>query len=221
MWATIICSILVIFVIWCAIENQEVAILICGNMIVGIILFVSLFFGYKKVPNKKEEIVYKLQYEYSDETIKEAEDYNSEVKFGNNYWCRFSLRNEDLIDIDYYKNEGPLKNKILEILYDTKEDSNYYLKLQDCSNISVNKETETELILIFGSSYTLSKSEISLHILKENNLIYLTKDSIDTDIDEVENKVYSFIKEQIEAENLYWHTNTGETIPSLDNIKGE
>ena len=57
--------------------------------------------------------------------------------------------------------------------------------------------------------------------MKDNNLIYLTKDSIDTDIDEVENKVYSFIKEQIEAENLYWHTNTGETIPSLENMIGE
>ena len=111
MWATIICSILVIFVIWCAIENQSGAISVFGGAIIGVILSLSLLFGYKKLPNNKEEIICKLQYEYSDKAIKEAENYNSEVKFGNNYWCRFSLRNEDLIDIDYYKNEGPLRSE--------------------------------------------------------------------------------------------------------------
>ena len=163
-------------------------------MIIGIILSVSLLSGYKKTDNK-EEILYKLQYEYSNETVKEVEKYNSNVYFGNNYWCRFSLKNEDLIDIDYYKS----KNKVLNVLYNTKVDSIRYLKLQNRLNISANKENENELIITFSDLHIFSISEISLHIMKENNLIYLVKDSIDDDINELEDKVYSFIKEQIEA----------------------
>lgn len=204
MIATIVIGCVLLFVLWLSIENQDGE-FAGGVLLLACLLSVSLIFGYTDYGNR-EEIIYKLQYEYSDETITDAENYNFRVKFGNNYWCRFSLRNEDLIDIDYYKNEAALKTKILNVLYNTKIDDNRYLKFQTISNISVDEETYSELIITFSDLNMFSKSEINLHISKENNLIYLTEDNIDSDINEVEDEVYRFIKEQIEAENLYWQT---------------
>jgi len=52
----------------------------------------------------KEQICLLLRHSLSTETIKLAENYNENLEFGNNYWCRFTLRDlsEDRIDIDYY-----------------------------------------------------------------------------------------------------------------------
>ncbi len=72
-------------------------------IIVCVSFAISMIFGYSHSHStKKEVIIYLLEKEVTKENIDLAEKYNAEEHRGNNYWCRFALRDEDLIDIDYY-----------------------------------------------------------------------------------------------------------------------
>lgn len=53
---------------------------------------------------KKHIIETVLNNEVSYDIIKEAEKYNHDVQYGNNYWCRFNIedRSEYIINIDSY-----------------------------------------------------------------------------------------------------------------------
>ena len=57
-----------------------------------------------KLLTEKENIEYLLETKPSLYAIKEAETYNSNIEFGNNYFCRFSKedRSEFKINIDKY-----------------------------------------------------------------------------------------------------------------------
>ncbi len=83
-------------------------------MIFGCIFFLAcIFSGYipelqkEDIELEKDEIIYLLEEQPSQYSIELAQKYNRQEKNGNNYWCRFTLREEDLIDI----NACLLKNK--------------------------------------------------------------------------------------------------------------
>lgn len=73
-------------------------------MFFAFLLVISLMLGYCTPSHNynKETIIYLLENEFSKENIDLAKNYNGEEQLCNNYFFRFNLRNEDLIDIDYY-----------------------------------------------------------------------------------------------------------------------
>lgn len=72
------------------------------------ILIFSLLIGYKSWGSKEEcelekkTIIYLLETNLNEYSIDLAERYNRAEHFGNNYWCRFTLREDNLIDINSY-----------------------------------------------------------------------------------------------------------------------
>lgn len=71
-----------------------------------LVCIVSLCCGYCETSHtySKERIVNSYTHEVTTtrEFVNDAEKYNHEEQEYNNYWCRFTLRTPDLIDIDYY-----------------------------------------------------------------------------------------------------------------------
>lgn len=72
------------------------------------ILIFSLLLGYKGWGSKEEcelekkTIIYLLETNLNEYSVDLAERYNRAEHFGNNYWCRFTLREDNLIDINSY-----------------------------------------------------------------------------------------------------------------------
>ncbi len=124
MIATIICSILILIVICFTIVKRykkdiftDFPFLVFASSIlvtffVGF-LIISLMVGYCTPSHNynKETIIYLLENDFSKENIELANNYNGKEHYGNNYWCRFTLRNEDLIDIEYYLQKDEVKNE--------------------------------------------------------------------------------------------------------------
>lgn len=71
-----------------------------------LICVISLVCGYCEPYHEqtKQRIIdsYTHQVTTAREFVNDAEKYNHEEQEYNNYWCRFTLRTPDLIDIDYY-----------------------------------------------------------------------------------------------------------------------
>ncbi len=119
MIATIVCSI--IFVIGVLIfifallecENGWATAGLMAVIISIVVVAISLWVGYSEPHHDyaKEEIINALVTDPNRINIEEAERWNRREKDGNNLWCRFELRDEDLIDvyqilIDYRGGEG-------------------------------------------------------------------------------------------------------------------
>lgn len=117
MIATIVCGLVIIVcivilllnftnVIYYKYENAVVMKLLLALSL--FILIISLIYGYVHDGSKEEHeserktIVYLLETNLNEYTISLAERYNEAELFGNNYWCRFTLREENLIDIKSY-----------------------------------------------------------------------------------------------------------------------
>jgi len=77
----------------------------------------SLYCG-RSIYKQKDMLIKKhiteivLNNEVSYDTIKEAEKYNRDVQYGNNYWCRFNIedRSEYIINIDSYLEQSKQDN---------------------------------------------------------------------------------------------------------------
>lgn len=72
----------------------------------SIVLMGSLLSGYSFEPNLQEKhaIETLLEVDPNLYNIEKAKEYNKDVQFGNNLWCRFTIedRSDYLIDIDIY-----------------------------------------------------------------------------------------------------------------------
>ena len=115
MIATIVCGLIMIVCIVVIIldltdiiyyANDEVASVV---FIVSLfVLFTSLVYGYVSTDSKEEResekntIIFLLEQKPDKYSIELAEKYNEKEHLGNNYWCRFTLREEDTIDIYSY-----------------------------------------------------------------------------------------------------------------------
>lgn len=102
-----------------------------------------------------------------------------------------------------------LEDVILKCLYDTKPEHARYLKLEDISLIrGSDKDTEEELIIPFGYSFRIPRTEIDLHIVKKNGKLYITRPSdFGYGWEEVEDSIIKFIFEEKKKGNLYYQTN--------------
>lgn len=101
-----------------------------------------------------------------------------------------------------------LEKVILNLLYETTIDHACYLKLQDISTLTKPyEETEKEYILKFGYLFRIPKTEIDLHIVKNSNKLYLTKEGIGFGYDAVEDEILKYILNQKASNNLYFRTN--------------
>lgn len=110
----IICSILIIVLIFLAVKfhwDFELWSIPLG-MLIGF-LTAMLLNGYAGPFHhiSKEQIVYLLENNPNEETIELAKEYNCDEHMYNNYWCRFTIKDEDLIDIDYYLQKDEVKNE--------------------------------------------------------------------------------------------------------------
>lgn len=110
MIATIVGSILItLAIIGLIIEHydDETVFLAFGLIIIisVTIISLSLLMGKPHHSFSRQYIEYLLENDLSKENLTLAEHYNIEEHTGNNYWCRFTLRDENLIDIDYYINK--------------------------------------------------------------------------------------------------------------------
>lgn len=59
--------------------------------------------------DKRELIEYRLKYEeeYNPDTVAKINSYNSYIEYGNNYFCRFTIKDNSiyLIDVNVYLNK--------------------------------------------------------------------------------------------------------------------
>lgn len=85
----------------------------------GFFLAMSLAFGRSitktnmtKSLQEKDQIEYLLENNPSLYVIEEAKSYNSDIEYGNTYWCRFTIEDRDTykIDIDSYIKEWARKD---------------------------------------------------------------------------------------------------------------
>ena len=101
---------IILFIIALLIDSEKaLATGLCLILIPTFITITCLVFGksiYKQDVDlkEKEQIEYLLENRLDLYSIEQAEDYNKEIEFGNNYWCRFNIedRSEYKIDIDKY-----------------------------------------------------------------------------------------------------------------------
>lgn len=108
MIATIVFGIAIIFgiilIVWVEKEGYEDNTILVGLAMVfvsGGLLALSLCIGYLPAHSiSREEVVQALGTTPNSATIRMAEQWNDDEKRGNNYWCRFSLREENPIDIN-------------------------------------------------------------------------------------------------------------------------
>lgn len=105
-----------------------------------------------------------------------------------------------------------LEDIVLKCLYDTKPDHARYIKLEDISHIrGSDKDTEEELVIPFGYSFRIPRTEIDLHIVKKNGKLYITRPSeFGYGWNEVENSIIKFIFEEKKKGNLYYQTNLND-----------
>ena len=83
-----------------------------------VILLTSLIVGSsikkreKKYLYERHKIVLVLEQELSEESICDAQEFNKEIEFGNNYWSRFSIEDREYLKIDinsYLNSKGDTK----------------------------------------------------------------------------------------------------------------
>lgn len=111
MIATIVCGLVIIVCIVILILNFTDVIYYTNDVVMKLLLFVSslilsisLIYGYAYNSSEleKKTIIYLLETNLNEYSVDLAERYNRAEHFGNNYWCRFTLREENLIDINSY-----------------------------------------------------------------------------------------------------------------------
>lgn len=115
MIATIVCGLVIIVCIVILILDSTDVIFILRTEIPFlisfaslIILIFSLLIGYVNWGSKEEcelekkTIIYLLETNLNEYSVDLAKKYNRAERSGNNYWCRFTLREENLIDINSY-----------------------------------------------------------------------------------------------------------------------
>ena len=80
--------------------------LFLGTLAASLLTGITLFWGYAKLSHSftKEEIIEVIE-AVPSVGIELAYDYNHSEHAFNNYFFRFTLREEDLIDIDFYLEE--------------------------------------------------------------------------------------------------------------------
>lgn len=115
MIATIVCGLVIIVCIVILILHlndvtyyvNEDAILLL-SIVSLLILSTSLILGYvhngskEECESEKNTIIFLLEQKPDKYSIELAEKYNRKEHIGNNYWCRFTLKEEDTIDIYSY-----------------------------------------------------------------------------------------------------------------------
>lgn len=78
------------------------------------VVMMCLICGYsgqydEKARDQRELIEYRLKYEeeYNPDTVAKINSYNSYIEYGNNYFCRFTLKDNSiyLIDVNVYLNK--------------------------------------------------------------------------------------------------------------------
>lgn len=122
MIATIVFGLLVIigivFLVLTGFEHDKKPILYelgAGMLFVAIVIeAISLVFGYgitkKDLPLDRDSIVILLENNpYDANALKMAKEYNDKISTGNNYWCRFSLKDIEEININYYLDQAKEK----------------------------------------------------------------------------------------------------------------
>ena len=69
-------------------------------VVAGFVIALSLVVGYGDCHHySREEVVYLLKTTPNEATIDLAKEWNKEEHAGNNLWCRFTIREENPIDI--------------------------------------------------------------------------------------------------------------------------
>lgn len=115
MIATIVCGLIMIACIVVIIldltdviyyvNGEVISVLFVASLLV---LASSLIYGYVHNGSKEEResernaIIFLLEQKPDEYSIELAEKYNGKEHLGNNYWCRFTLREENTIDIYSY-----------------------------------------------------------------------------------------------------------------------
>ena len=100
------------------------------------------------------------------------------------------------------------KTLIIDLLYDTNDESARYLKFQDISKLDkCDEETDKYYIYKFGYHYQIPKTQIDLYISKKDNRLFIKREGIGYAWENVEEALYGFVKEQIKEKNLYIRTN--------------
>lgn len=104
--------------------------------------------------------------------------------------------------------EWARKALIIDMLYDTKEETFTFLKIQDMSKLGkCDEENEQYYIYKFGYQYRIPKTEIDLYVSKKDNRLFIKKEGIGLGWEHVEKAIYDFLKEQIRKKNLHIRTN--------------
>lgn len=187
MIATIVCGLVIIVCIvaivvgyfgWSACpSNENWYVTICASLCimwkVSICLVISLTQGYYNVDSdakrefEKNKIVEMLEECPNDyNTIILAKEHNYNEKNGNNYWCRFRLRKEYLIDIRLYLYNGNKGDKMDGIansdckFYDF---GKQYIELKEGSIVEVIGKSEDYYVVRWnGTTGLIDKKYIDL-----------------------------------------------------------
>ena len=85
------------------------------TLVAFFITIMCLIWGYsvpyydQQARDQRELIEYRFKYEeeYNPDTVAKINSYNSYIEFGNNYFCRFTLKDNSLylIDLNVYLNK--------------------------------------------------------------------------------------------------------------------
>ncbi len=130
-----------------------------------------------------------------------------------NYSWVMQMKNNTYNGILYACSKGKQKewareHLIIDLLYNTDEETMRYLKFNDiCKLDKCDEETEDFYIYKFGYHYQIPRTEIDLYVSKKNHKLFIKKIGIGYAYENVEKVIYNFIKEQIKNKNLYIRTN--------------
>ncbi len=122
------------------------------------------------------------------------------------------------LDLRYAKGRAKkwaLEETIKKCLYDTQPSHARYLKLEDLTKLpKCDEENEDEYIFKFGYQFRIPKTEIDLHIVKNDGMLYIKRpdENFGWGWGEVEDKVIEFVLEQKKIGNLYYQTNLNNEV---------
>ena len=100
-----------------------------------------------------------------------------------------------------------LESVLIETLYNTEPKHCSYLKLKNLDNLDFDEETDTEYIIKFGYLWQIPRTEVDLHVMKRDGMMYLTKEGIGFGYSEVEKSALEYLFKQKANKNLYLQTN--------------
>lgn len=100
-----------------------------------------------------------------------------------------------------------LEGILLDMLYKTEPSHCSFVKLKDVDKYDFDEETEKEYIVKFGYQFQIPRTELDLHIVKSDGMLYLTKEGIGYGYDEVEKEVINYLMKYKASKNLYLRTN--------------